>query len=189
MRKNWLLFGALVITLLTLVTACGIPKDQFLAMVAERDATKIELQSTNATLEKATTDLQSVKVQMESKSADLDKIKAELLAANGDLDKTKKELQSTKSDLSSARSRADAQQQTMRKAKAYADITGAIATVLTDPKANQISVFMSLTQGVMATEDPKLQSLYSDMLDSNGASKQSQDFFIYVWQTLPKVLQ
>jgi septal ring factor EnvC (AmiA/AmiB activator) len=186
MKRKWLLVATLLLAMSVLVSACGVPKDQYTAVVGERDAAKAQLESANVELEKTKAELESTKSQLQSANAELDRAKADLQSVNS-------QLQSTQSSLSDATAKVSQLQQTMAKAKLLADL---LATVFVPElkgqsmtQAEEMALGLVFISKVTTSGDPQLQSLFQAWVDSNFGDKQGADLFIYIFETIPKLLE
>ncbi len=185
MRRK-LFLTAIVLCLAVALTACGVPKDKYDSAITERDAAKAQLDSTSAALSESAKALATAKADLEAAQAELTRTKAEL-------DRTKADLQSTSSSLSAANSKVSQLQQSMAKAKVLADLNASIfvpylrGDVVTP--AQETAIGLSFITGVTTSNDPKLKALFDAWVNSGFADYPMFDLFLYVFETLPKLLQ
>lgn len=104
MRKKRFLIGVVLLVASLLVTGCGIPQEDYDAVVAERDAVQTELQSVSSELERKKSELESTKSQLETIQGELETVKSESQSVQSQLNSVKSQLQSTNSQLSSKNS-------------------------------------------------------------------------------------
>jgi len=80
MNKRWFLIGVMLLAVL-MVVGCGIPQEDYDAVVAERDAGQTKLQSVQDELDTAKSELQSVKSQLTSLQSTVQTQKANMVEA------------------------------------------------------------------------------------------------------------
>jgi len=95
MVKRWFLVSVTLL-LLGLVVGCGIPQEQYDAVLAERDQAQQELQSLKA-------ELATAQGQVSGLTSNLGKTKSELEAAQSELETAQSELETTKAELETVR--------------------------------------------------------------------------------------
>jgi septal ring factor EnvC (AmiA/AmiB activator) len=97
MRKQWFLLAFSMLLMALLVVGCGIPQDQYDAVVTERDSAQTELQSVKAELQSVKTELQSVNTELTASQSKVSELTSNLDGKKAELEATKKELADIKS--------------------------------------------------------------------------------------------
>lgn len=85
MKKMTLLLVTILLLLPFLVVGCGIPQEQYDAVVAERDSAQAELQSVKTELTASQAKVSELTSNVETQVAELEATQAELEAANAEL--------------------------------------------------------------------------------------------------------
>ena len=169
MRKKGFLAGVVLLLVLLLTVGCGVPKEDYEAVVAERDS--------------AQTELQSVKSELDGVESQLDVVKTELATV-------KAELQSTQSELSAAQSTMQAQEQEIAKAKTFAELISMVfVPALAGEEVNEVELLFQWRDKVEAAGDAELQRLFDAVMDSEGGDPEILAFFLYLFENLPKALE
>ena len=211
MRKRWFLVGMMFLLVPWLLVGCGVAQEVYDAAVAERDslvanlqsvqseldAAKSKLQLVQSELDKSKLELESVSGELESVSGELESVKSELdpmtsklQSAKSEFDAAKSELRSVQSELSATQSTIKTQEQTMAKAQTFAEVLSVIfVPALTGEPVNEIELLAEWMGNIQAAEDAELQRLFFAALSSGGGESELIDFFIYVFETLPKLLE
>ena len=176
MKNRWLLLGVMLLVVMWLTTGCGIAQEQYYAVVAERDSSQAELQS--------------LQTEVNSTKSELQSAQNELNAVKNELNTVKLELQSVKSKLSTAQSTIQAQEQTMVKAKTFVEVISTILVpALTGEIVNEVKLLFQWKDKIKATEDAKLNRLFTAIIDSQSGDQEVRDFLIYVFTELPRMLE
>ena len=197
MRKRWFLVGMMFLLVPWLLVGCGVAQEVYDAAVAERDSLVANLQSVQSELDAAKSKLQLVqseldksKLELESVSGELESVSGELESAKSEFDAAKSELRSVQSELSATQSTIKTQEQTMAKAQTFAEVLSVIfVPALTGEPVNEIELLAEWMGNIQAAEDAELQRLFFAALSSGGGESELIDFFIYVFETLPKLLE
>lgn len=143
MVKRWFLVGGILLLVSLLVTGCGVPKEDYEAVVAERDSVQSELQS-------------------------------------------------VRSELSAVQLTIEAQEQAMAQAKTAAEIINALFIPVLKGEESLIDPFEFLfewSDKVKAAEDAELQRLFNAVMDSEAGDQELMDFFLYLFESIPKTLE
>lgn len=143
MVKRWLLVGGILLLVSLLLTGCGVPKEDYEAVVTERDSVQSELQSVSG-------------------------------------------------ELSAAQLTIEAQEQAMAQATTAAEIINALfvpAIKGEEGPADPIGFLFEWRDKVEATEDAVLQGLFDAVMDSEGGDQELTDFFIYLFESIPRILE
>jgi len=129
---------------------CGVSKDDYQAVVDERDSALAELQSVKA------------------------------------------ELQSVKGELSTAKSSIQDYEQKVAKVRIEAEmINGVFVPVLkgTEGTIDPTDFLFKLRDNVEGLNDAVLKEKFDAVMDSEGGSEELNDFFLYLFEDIPKTLQ
>lgn len=100
MVKRWLSVGIMLLLMSLLAVGCGIPKEDYEAVVTERDMAQAELQSVSSELELKKTELQTTQSELETVRTEFESTKTELQSVQDELDTAKSSLTSMQSNLS-----------------------------------------------------------------------------------------
>ena len=101
MLRKSILVGTIFILASMLGVSCGVSKEEFGAIVTERDNIKKELQSITTDLESAKAELQSTKTELQSTKTELESVTKELQSTNTELQAIKSQLQLAMNELAS----------------------------------------------------------------------------------------
>ena len=164
MRIRWIIVCVVLLIISLLVTSCGIPQDEYDAVVIERDSTQSELQSTQG--------------ELESVSNELDSVKSELQLVN--------------SELTAAQLAIETQSQSMAKAKIAAEIVNALFIPILkgeEDEMDPVQFLFDWKDRVEASGDDVLQVKFDALMDSQGGDKELTDFFLYCFECIPTYLE
>ena len=83
MLRRWFLVGAILLSVSVLMLGCGIPKEDYDAVVAERDSAQAELQSVQSELQSVSSELSAAQLTIQSQEQAMAKAKisAEIISA------------------------------------------------------------------------------------------------------------
>jgi len=116
-KRRFLLVVILLSSLLLL--GCGIPQEEYDAVIAERDSLQVELGLVKSELDDKKSELLSVQTELASVQNELETTKSELQSVQNGLDAKKSEVQSMRSQLSSSQSTVRSLQTKIDKATEY----------------------------------------------------------------------
>lgn len=193
-RKGFLTCAILgSIVFITSVSACGVSTTQYTAVVNEKAVTEAQLTAARSDLDKMQNEKAAVETQLTSARVDLEKMKTELESTKSQLQKANAELTSLRGTAADASSKVTQLRQTISKAKVLADINAGVfvpslkGVALTQTEQRALG-FMFLQQ-VATSGDSKLQGLLQAWVDSNFAVNRGLEMFLYIFETLPKILE
>ena len=107
-------------------------------------------------------------------------------------DSAQAELQSAKDELSAAQSTIQAQRQAITKAKTEAEMLNALFVPIFKGEEGEIDYLDLLFEWwdkIEATGDPVLKLKFEAVMDSEGGDEETTDFFIYLFEDIPKTLE
>ena len=78
MSKRWFIIGGILLLVSLLLIGCGVPKEDYEAVVAERDSTLAELQSVQSELNSTQSELNSTQSELNSTQAEASDLSSEL---------------------------------------------------------------------------------------------------------------
>ena len=187
-KKYYLVILAVLMSLL--FVGCGVPQEDYDSLLSEKVSLETELTSAQNQLQSAQSQLQSTQDQLQSTQSDLQSAQDEPESARADLKSTQSELASTKSDLTSSNWQVDAQRQKMDEAKTFAEMLSTLFVPAFEGKTiNEFQLLSDWLESVKAIDDPEVQRLFQRVLDSEGGTQELLDFYVYVFKTLPQVLE
>jgi len=105
MGKKRLLFAATVVLVSLLLTGCGVPRDRYDALLAERDQVLIEAASLQAEMESLRDDLSEAESRISALESQLSRTQDELSGAKSDLSRVENDLATAQGALTVAQSR------------------------------------------------------------------------------------
>ena len=100
MVRKLLLLSIMLLLVSLPMFGCGVPKEDYEAVVAERNSVQAELQSTRGELQSVSSELETKKTELQTTQGELETTKSELQSVKDELDTVKSRLTSTQSDLS-----------------------------------------------------------------------------------------
>jgi len=173
-----------------LVVGCGIPKEEHDAVVAERNSMQAELQLVKSELDDKKSELLSVQNELETVKSELQSVQGELDTVKSEIQSVQGELESVRNQLSSAQSKVQAQKETMAKARTFAEVVSILfVPALKGEIVNEVELLLAWADKIKATEDPELNRLFAAVTGSGGGDQQTVDLFLYIFETLPKMLE
>ena len=119
MRRKQFLLGAMVLLVSLLVASCGIPHEEYDAVLAERDAALTKIESLQAEVESLQSELSKVESQITTLQSDFSKAESDLSWAKSELSKAKSDLSEVESDLAAVQSALIAAQSQTADAQSY----------------------------------------------------------------------
>ena len=203
MRKRWFLVGMIFLLLSVLTVGCGVSEEVHNAVAAERDAVQAQVNTLKAEIAALQSELINAQAQTTSLQGDLSKALAQTASVQGQLDTAKSELQSTRneldatkselllveSQLSAAQSTIEAQDQTMTKAKTFAEVISTLfVPALKGEPVDEFELALQWLASIQALEDPEADRLANAIITSGGGEQEFTDFYLYILETLPKIL-
>ena len=165
MVKKAFLVGAMLLLTALLASGCGVPQEDYDAVVAEKDSAQAELQSVRSELDTTQAELQSVRseldttqTELQSVRSELDTTQTELQSVRSELDTTQTELQAVRSELQSMRSQLAVARYTPEEVEYFLEIALGSEYSGTHPLAKwsgeiRISVFGDPTEEDLTTLD------------------------------------
>lgn len=114
----------------------------------------------------------------------------QLESLQSDLAIMESDLESMDSDLTAASATIISEMRTIKKAKAFAEVLSVFFhPLLTDEAPGPVAdVLDQLSEPVQATEDPELERLYNELVDSEGGDQESKNFALYILEELSSIL-
>ena len=183
MRKRWFLVGMVILLVPGLLGGCGVAQEQHDAVVAERNAAQAEAASLQS-------DLDTAQAGVSSLTSDLDAAQVEAESLASDLDTAQAEVASLTSELSAAQSTVKTQEETIAKAKTFAEVISIVfVPALAGESVNEVELLFQWRDTVQDTGDVVLQRLFDAVMDSEAGDQELTDFFLYIFETLPKMLE
>lgn len=170
-RMKAVLSMLVVVVVLVLLVSCGISQEQYNTVVTERETAKAELRA----------------VQTE-----LEKVKAEAQLAQNELEAVKTELQSITDELSIYKSKVQEQEEAMATARTFVEVISSLfvpamkGEVTTETEMARLGI--SWLASIQNLEDEEANRLFEECIDSNFADQETLEFFLYIFETLPKIL-
>ncbi len=99
MRRKQFLLGAMVLLVSLLVVSCGIPQEEYDAVLAERDAALTKTESLQAEVKSLQNDLSKAESQITTLESDLSKAESDLSWVKSELSKVESNLATVQSAL------------------------------------------------------------------------------------------
>ena len=192
MKIKILIVGMVFLLVPWLLVSCGISQELYDASVAERDSLIADLQSVQNEFGATKSKLDSVQSELESMKSEFQSVKDELDTKKSELESVKSELEAVVNQLSVAQSTIEDHEQKMAEAKTYTEIVSALFVPVLkgeESEINPIDFLFDWKESVEATGDLELEELFEAMIDSEFGSQELTDFFLYVFETLPKILE
>lgn len=168
MNKRWFLAGLLLLVP-GLLGGCGVAQEQYDAVAAELDKAQQVVQSARA---------------------DMDSARAEALELTAGLGEAEAELESVRSELTAIQSSMEAQEKIIANARTFTEVVSMIfVPALTGESVDEVELLFQWGQAIKDTGDAELQRLFDAVVDSDAGDRELMDFFIYIFETLPKMLE
>lgn len=206
-RIIWLLVSSLMVLLV--LSGCGVPQEDYDAVVATKDTAEAKATSLQGELDEAQSQiavLENDKAAVESVLAttqdDLDKTKTALATSQSDLAETENilataqsNLTETKNDLTEVESEIEALEQNMTQAKALVEVVNAIFVPALTGELYDMSegeawdYLMEWRDSVKASGDPVALEKFEAMMGLDYDDELFMDFFVYVLTAIPKKLE
>ena len=143
-----------------LVVGCGISEEVYNAVVAERDATQAQVQS-----------------------------------LQGDLTEAQAQIKSLQGDLAEAQTEVQAAKERMLQAKTNAEVVNALFVPALTGELDEMSemeglnLFLEWHDKTKSSEDQLLMTKFEALIDSGFGDEQMLDFFVYVLESIPEILE
>ncbi len=102
MRTRWLLVGVMLLLTSLLLGSCGIPQEEYDALLSERDSSQAQAASLSGELEDVQKDLGVLQSRFAKAEGDLATLSSKLEAVKGDLSATKSSLSAARNNLAEA---------------------------------------------------------------------------------------
>ena len=78
----------------------------------------------------------------------------------------------------------------MAEAKTFAEVISIVfVPALTGEIVNEVELLFQWREAIQDTGDVELQRLFDAVVDSDAGDQELMDFFIYIFKTLPKMLE
>lgn len=169
MKKKYFLVGFVLLSVLFLLAGCGVAQEQYDTVAAE--------------LDKAQKVVQSARAELESAQARV----SELTDSQG---RAEAELETVRSELSAIQSTVETQEKIIANAKTFTEVISILfVPALTGESVNEVELLFQWRQAIKDTGDAELQRLFDAVVDSDAADRELMDFFIYIFETLPEMLE
>jgi hypothetical protein len=175
----------ITILIVLVLSSCGIPKEKYETVIAERDTTQAQLTSAND-------ELSATKTELSETEGKLTVTKEQVKKLEDELDSVKTQLQTTMNSLANSDKQISEQKKAMSKAKVLADINATLfvpimkGEVLTEAEYTRIGAnFITI---VSASGDYELKQLFQAWIDSDFADEPLYDLFIYTFTELQVIL-
>jgi len=177
MRKRWII-ATVTMFLVFMAIGCGIPQEEYDAVILERDSLQAELEQAKNELNNKKTELQTVQTELTSIQAELASAQSELETSKSDLgsiqtelDAKKSEVQSVKSQLTLSKSTTSNLQTKIDKATAYGralNIAMYPTRLVYDIPQNlhypsSVDWYQAMTEASNATGDDTLKNITVDV--------------------------
>ena len=165
--KKTIMVGVAFILMLLLITSCGVPPQDYSKVVS---------------------DLASAQAQIQS-------LQRDLAAKESELSATQSKLSETESQLYAKESEIEALQGKLEQGKARAEILNAIIVpAITGElyKMTEIEAIKYLLEFLVminAIGDPDLTTKFDEAIDSGMSEEALLDFYVYLIESIPKVLR
>jgi hypothetical protein len=161
MSKKWLLVCIPLLSIALLVTGCGVPKEDYDAVIAERDSAQAEIQS--------------VKAELTASQANVSELTSSLDGATA-------ELQAAKECMSSAKIKAE-----IVNALFIPAMTGELDQM---SETEGMNYFLEWRDKIVSSKDPVLLEKFDALIASDFGDEQPfMDFFIYLLESIPETLE
>lgn len=105
--KRWFLIGVMVLLVIPLLSGCGIPQEDYDAVVADKEAVETKIPALESDLSKEKSEVSNTKREITSVKSELAIVTSDLKAAQGERDEAESQASSLKSQVSSAQSAAN----------------------------------------------------------------------------------
>ena len=121
-----------------------------------------------------------------------DKVVSDLSAAQSQIQALQRDYDKVKSDLAEAEAEVQALEERMLRANTAAEIVNALFVPVIkgeEGEIDPISFLFEWRDRVEATGDAAMKEKFQAVLDSQGGQEELMDFFLYLFESIPKTLE
>ncbi len=190
MVKRWFLVGVALLLVPLLIVGCGIPRETYEAVVAERNTAQGNLQSVSSELETKKTELQTTRSELENTRKELETTKTILQSVQNNLDTERQRLTSMQSDLSrvsSVSSSLKKKQALLKQVLAFDSASLRASRARTDQEQAEmekqlllaLAAFKSYDPLVADIADPELSRIWGEVWPAGARTQSEQSKTVY----------
>lgn len=173
MLKRWLVVGLMLLLVTLLVVGCGIPQEEYDAVVAERDTAQTQVASVQSKLDKAQSQIENLESELAEEESQIETLQSEVEEAQSEIEALNKKI-------------------------AYAKVLAKIVESIWVPamtgeldlmsEDESMWLFLKWNYDISNSGDTILQEKYGAFINANFAYDKLLDLLIYIFETVPQIL-
>jgi len=164
-------------------------KDLYLVQIKGEEA-KLPPEKPAVPREDKDSDLAVAQAQVKSLQSDLKAAQSQIKTLQSDCGSLRSDYDKAKSDAGAAQAEVQTLKEKMARAKTAAEIINALfVPVFEGKEVDPVNLLFEWTDKIEATGDAVLKEKFQAVMDSEGRDQEVMDLFLYLFESIPKILE